>query len=137
MQSYATPDPFAGEVLIVSPLAKYRQQQSDWLRQDELKRQMLGVGNPAYARTAHYFWNAHHTGDDRIYHFYPLPMEGRQMVSWYNSLTKSEQIVAGAVLADWFEENFDTLMTGAKGPTDPAKRLMELISYLRSRLVGV
>lgn len=94
---------------------------------------LLGVGWSPFT-SKEYVWNANYIGSDRDYYFYPLPTEGRILVIQYNNLTDQEKPIAGAVFADWLEENREYLLIEARGPTDPAKRLDELIAYLRSRL---
>lgn len=98
-----------------------------------LRMPAMGVGNSTYSDET-FFWQAGWSGDHNLYYFYSLPLDGRMLLIRYQEMTKDEQIVAGAIFADWLEENREYLLIGARGPTDPAKRLDELIAYLRSRL---
>lgn len=115
------------------PLTDFQLDQMDRNDRHCLSLPMMGVGNTYHSYKV-YFWNANPYGDASAYYFYPMLVEGRAMIVNYHKLSDSEQIVAGAIFADWLEEHREYLLVGAKGPTDPAKRLDDLILYLRSRL---
>lgn len=83
-----------------------------------------------FGRTQQKYYPNNHT-------YYPLPPEGYRLVALWEGTPSDTDAIESGVLADWLEDHREYLLTGATGPTDPAQRLDELISYLRSRLVTV
>lgn len=85
-------------------------------------------------RYACFFWVLPEPYEDDDY-YYPLPADGATIASdWKQTRSRSDGTISG-ILADWLEDNADTLLTGAIGP-NPAGQLSRLVEYLRSRLTN-
>lgn len=80
-----------------------------------------------------YFDNNPHFRKVAEWFRYPSPDALHQLIEDWHNTTYSDDPTISGILADYLTDHRDELLTGATGPSDPAKRLDELIDYLRSR----